>query len=279
MKIYLIIILTLSCYNFISQVSLPYNTGFDNSTEQNGWVEYRKADTTMSHWVISGGTPYSEPNSLSHSYSPSSGVVLADNWFVSPAFNISSGGKLHTIKYRFSGFSSPTQNDTIAVYLLQGAQDPDLAVKTLLIDFRNSEYNPDNTYRIKNNIPLPASNDFSYIAIRYKNSNNSQNWLTVSFDDIKIVDSAPTTNKIRDIKEGKFNVYPNPSEGKIKILNKNKNLYYIKIYDIRGVCVFKLDNIRNKRIKLDLSHIKNGSYIAVINENNKTYIKKIIIKK
>ncbi|MFZ4740212.1 MAG: hypothetical protein ACOYLE_03525 [Bacteroidales bacterium] len=149
---------------------LPYYTGFDNTAQQAGWAEYKKGVTTSADWSYSSFTSYSTPNCLYKNYTP--GVTgVTDDWFVSPAFTIPTGGKMDSIRYAFSGFSVPGAGDTIALYLLNGSQNPSLASsKTLLFDFRNTEYVTDNTYRIKSNINLSASSGQSYFAIRYRNA-------------------------------------------------------------------------------------------------------------
>jgi hypothetical protein len=38
---------TLFSFPLSAQVALPYFTGFDNTSQQNGWVEYKKAATTF----------------------------------------------------------------------------------------------------------------------------------------------------------------------------------------------------------------------------------------
>src|ERR1035437_10386082 len=108
--------LTLFSISLKAQVSLPYYTGFDNASQKAGWTEYRKAATTFSHWGYSGG--YSAPGGIEHDYSPSTGITLTDNWYVSPAFSITNGGRLDSIRYNFWGYSVPSTGDTIAIYLL-----------------------------------------------------------------------------------------------------------------------------------------------------------------
>ena len=122
-----IILLLLMQIQIKAQVTLPYYSGFDNTTQQYGWVEYRTVSTQFSHWGYDTYNAYSEPNCIGHDYSPSSGITLADNWYVSPGFSISQGGKLDSIRYKFGGYSTPVAGDTIALYILTGSQNPSLA--------------------------------------------------------------------------------------------------------------------------------------------------------
>jgi len=70
-----------------AQMSLPYYTGFDNTSEQAGWKEYKKAATTFSNWGYGTFNSYSAPNCVEHDYSPSTGITLTDNWYVSDLVN------------------------------------------------------------------------------------------------------------------------------------------------------------------------------------------------
>lgn len=74
-----------------------------------------------------------------------------------------------------------------------------------------------------------------------------------------------------------INIYPNPSDGEISILNQNKisNEYQIEIFDIGGKTVLKEESISNK-LSLDLP---NGLYLMKLSDNENTYLKKLIIEK
>ena len=71
-------------------------------------------------------------------------------------------------------------------------------------------------------------------------------------------------------------IYPNPSNGEISIINDSKvtNVYQIEIIDISGKIVLKKENISNK-IRLDLPK---GLYLIKLKDNDKIYMKKLIIE-
>jgi hypothetical protein len=173
--------------NSFSQTSLPYITGFDNTTEQAGWTLYRKGSTIGSPWAysIQSQLPYSGTKCLIHYY-PVGEQTL--DWFVSPAFDFSAGGKIDTLRFAFTGFSSaPSSSDTVAVFLLSGSPDPDLATaKISLIDFRNANYVNDDVWRDTNTIVIPPTAGLSYIAFKYKGSSS---WLDVRFDNLALSSS------------------------------------------------------------------------------------------
>jgi len=174
------------------------------------------------------------------------------------------------------GYSVPGTNDTIAIYLLQGSQDPDIATQVLLFDFRNSEYVADNTYRTKENIDLPSFSGLSYFAIRYKNSYCSLNWLTVLFDNITISDG---TVGIDDFLLSEINIYPNPTSNEIHIDNNRNLINSYKIVDNLGKTYFNVRKNITKNIKLDISELSNGVYFIVFNTKNGFISKKIFIRK
>lgn len=260
-----------------AQVPLPYYSGFDNATQKAGWTEYKKGATTFSHWGNSGGG-YSAPNGISHDYSPSTGITLTDNWYVSPAFSITNGGRLDSIRYKFYGMSVPAADDTIAIYLLNGSQNPSLASsKTLLVDFRNTDFINDYVYKIKTNINLTASNGLSYIAIRYRNTNCSSKWLTVSFDNIAISGNTVGINEL-DISSDQVNIYPNPTTGKV-IIDSKHSINSIEIYNLLGENIYSNSkfNLQTSN-EIDLSNFPKGIYFVKIYDGTKTYKKKIVVQ-
>ena len=256
-----------------AQVSLPYFTGFDNAAQQNGWAEYKLADTTFSHWVIGGGG-FSLPNAVGHDYSPATGITLTDNWFVSPGFSITSGGKLDSIRYKFSGFSTPGAGDTIGVYLLNHAQNPSFALsKILLLDFRGAEYINDYTFHVKTDITLPAAGGFSYLAIRYRNTDCSSQWLSVAFDNIALSEANVGKNEVNS-GAGQAKVYPNPAKDHLSIATGSSTKQSLEIHNLKGQAMYSSEILGNKSI--DISGFPTGIYILKLNSDRETIVKKIV---
>ncbi len=258
----------------IAQVSLPYYSGFDNSNQQEGWTEYKTASLEFSHWNIASANAFSDPNCISHDYSPATGITLTDNWFVSPGFSIETGGTLDSIRYMFSGFSTPLEGDTIGVYLLNGSQNPELATSIqLLLDFRGEEYITDFQYRQKSDIALPPSPGLSYIGIRYRNTDCSSKWLTVNFDNIA-VNGNPLG--LTEISEGNIRVFPNPTSEFLTI-SADFDIESVQLFNSLGQLVYsKRSYITNKPIALN--HLSKGLHVIVINSENKEYSHKILLE-
>ncbi len=168
-----------------AQTSLPYFTGFDNSLQQAGWQEFRKGDPAVYQWTLTNMSPYSSSTHLRHDY-PVGGTFETNDWYVSPPFNFSAGGKIDSVRAYFSGFSKPGDfyDDTVAIYLLQGSPDPALATShTLLFDFRGANYQNDDVWRKFSNISIPPTAGQSYIAFYYK---TVISWLDVRFDNLSL---------------------------------------------------------------------------------------------
>lgn len=257
-----------------SQVNLPYNTGFENVSEKEGWVEYKTEATQFSHWGYGSG--YLSSVGIGHDYSPASAVTLTDNWFVSPGFLVSSGGVLDSVRYKFSGFSEPLAGDTIGIYLLSGSQNPLLASsKLLLLDFRGTEYIADGMYRKKDNITLPAVNDTSYLAIRYRNTDCSSKWLTVSFDNLAINGNITGLEK-KTNNPNRIKIYPNPTIDlvKIKITKEVSNLTMTNV-DGKIIYYSKIE-ISDKDI--DVSSFEKGVYFLRYEIDRVVYSDKVIVQ-
>ncbi|MCW3105308.1 MAG: Endonuclease [Bacteroidetes bacterium] len=271
----------LGCFSLCSlpltaQVTLPYYSGFDNAAQKAGWAEYKKAATTYSHWGYGSG--FSAPSGVGHDYSPSTGITLTDNWFVSPAFSIPAGGTLDSIRYKCAGFSVPATDDTVAVYLLNGSQDPALATsRTLLFDVRGADYVNDYTYKLKTNLVLPASPGNSYIAIRYRNTNCSSKWLTVSFDNVAIRGSSTTGTGDVTNSSDNVTVYPNPAKGKFFI--DAGNISGLEVFNLSGEKICSVTEPQHcGESEIDLSGYPAGIYFVRIKKEGSVISKKIILQ-
>lgn len=73
-----------------------------------------------------------------------------------------------------------------------------------------------------------------------------------------------------------FNIYPNPSSGKIS-LNTNVNEYQINLYNILGADVYTRNNL-TRNSTLNLGFLKNGVYLLKITSGTEVTIKKIVLK-
>lgn len=236
---------------------LPYFTGFEDVMPPAVWQSIRKgaADPTYI-WTIDNTTPYAGNLSLSHKY-PVGGAAATDDWYVSPAFLLTDGGKIDSLRHQFSGFGTPLAGDTIAIYLLKGNPDPALATsKTLLYDFRDAKYTADYNWNKTTNIIIPPTTGNAYIAIRYRTVNN---WLDVRFDNIKI--SSNKSSSIGTIyKQGTdFTVYPVPAINSLTI-NAAIAFKWIEVYDVMG----RMMSRQSFQPTIDLSSYPAGIYSVLL---------------
>lgn len=181
--------LCLASVSLLAQTPLPYFSGFDTPAQQSGWTLYRKGSTISSAWTVAAQNFYSAPNALLHFYPVGE---QTDDWYVSPPFQFPAGGKIDSLRFSFIGFSpSPALTDTIAVYALTGSPDPALATKTLLLDFRGTNYVSDGLWRDTSAVPIPANAGSTYLAFKYVGNSS---WLDARFDNLAISGSAPVAS-------------------------------------------------------------------------------------
>jgi hypothetical protein len=272
-KIYAIAVLILFYSNAHAQTPLPYFTGFDNAAQQAGWQHFRKGSTANSDWSYPAFNAFSAPNALSHFY-PVGGTIPTDDWFVSPVFDFSAGGRIDSIRHNFSGFGTPFGGDSIAVFLLNGSPNPDLAASKILLFDYTINYVHDNIWHLDTNMIIPATAGQSYIALQYK---TIINWLDVIFDNIRISGNGSTGVALVTASENDFQMYPNPVNQFLKISKTISENSIIAITDISG------KNLRtflpaevNPEKQIDISELNAGIYFLKMTNNNSFSVKKFV---
>jgi hypothetical protein len=250
-----------------AQTPLPYFTGFDNASQQDGWTQQREGDLGSYQWNYNAFSPYSVPNNLSHNY-PVGGTQITDDWFVSPVFDFSNGGKIDSIRHAFSGFGVPGIADTFALYLLIGSQDPSVATTMLLKDYRDTNYVNDNVWHKTEDVTISSIPGSCYIAFRYKTINN---WLDVRLDNIRVSGNA-TTGVHSSLNDKGILIFPNPVNDYIQIKFTEENLQNeklsLKVFNLLGVLLLERNISENEKIKIDQPA---GAYFyQVVNEKNVT---------
>lgn len=244
--------------SLLAQTSLPYYSGFNNETENDGWEEFNLGATeSFYYWSTSNTT-------LSHDY-PVGGTVPTEDWWVSPEFDFSSGATIDSLKYRFSGFGNPAAGDTIALYIINGAKNPENASAIIMLrGYTDANYQNDNVWRTDTAIHIPAFSGESHLAFRYTTTDN---WLVASFDDLYI--SGSTVG----VKEGgnmKFSIYPNPTTDILYINSHLKG--EIELFNIAGNKVLE-QNKNNPQTVLDISSLPSGVYFLHLGNRIQKIIK------
>jgi hypothetical protein len=274
MNLYLRLIISsaFACCSLVltAQEDLPYYSGFDNAAERAGWQIFRTGENALANWSIATVGGFSPTSCISHDYAPSTGATLADDWYVSPGFLIPSGGSLDSLRYFFSGFSVPADDDTIGVFLLTGSPDPSSAsaIKTLA-DFRGDLYQADATYRLLEPIPLPATQEIAYIAIRYRNAQVSSRWLTVRFDNVAI--SGLATSLTPPAAELITSVFPNPCTDVLDVKHAT-DAGTIVMCDHWGRIVLENKIMKGQsQTSLPVQHLSSGFYYITVEQEGKIH--------
>ncbi|MCF8373202.1 MAG: T9SS type A sorting domain-containing protein [Bacteroidales bacterium] len=271
-KTFILLVAIVISANLTQLKAQNYSTGFDTPAGMANWTEFRKGDANpFYYWEISTFSSLSAPNCLSHGY-PVGGTVATDDWFVSPAFDFSNGGSIDSVWHSFAGFGLPMAGDTVAFYLLTGSNDPDLALsKTMLFDYRDTNYVADNTWTLDTNIVVPPQTGSSYIAFRYYTTNN---WLDVKFDDVRI--SSTGTIGISALSNNNLNIslFPNPASEVVSLQVPDEiNIHSLLLFNAAGQQVVQFDK-DNRTI--DLQTIPGGLYILKIATNKGIVTQKLI---
>ncbi len=88
-----------------------------------------------------------------------------------------------------------------------------------------------------------------------------------------------TTTAVKSVTISSFNIYPNPSDkGYINIGLSSSNPSEINIYNITGVLVKNIDNVKTDYVKVDVSSLKSGIYFVNVKQNNTSVTQKIILE-
>ena len=271
-NIFLLLILTFTSLSTSNIFAQSYSTGFDNATEQSGWNQYRVGvSDPFYEWEYTTSDALSAPNCILHNYHVG-GSEITDDWFVSPIFDFSEGGTIDSVWHRFSGFGLPMSGDTVALYVINGSADPDLATsKTLLFNYVDSNYVNDAVWRLRTNIEIPTLSGDSYLAFRYK---TIVNWLDVRFDDLKVTSNESTGIEKINVDHLLIQVFPNPVNDFLLIKPENSiNIQSLTLFSIDGEEIKRLPISENK---ISLENLEKGFYILRINTNQGVFTKKLL---
>ena len=279
-KIYLLVASIIISFCSWSQTTLPYYTGFDNIAQRNGWLEFRKGYISTFDWGIISFNPYSAPNCLYHDYPVgSSGADTTIDWFVSPGFNFTSGGKIDSLKakiYSISGSATPV--DEISLYLLTGSNNPSLATSVILLAELKSLVSNKDIWRDTGNFIIPPATGISYIGIKYRATNN---WFVINMDNFYF-SSKPTG--INNASSGnKMLLYPNPAGDKLIISFPGTQVRKadISFTNTLGqiVLIQQVDNVTDHQ-GFNISQLPAGNYfIRAITDTKMIFNQNLLIDK
>jgi len=262
------LLLVIALFYTLASSQIVYLNYFDTPDEQNAWTQYRLGDSDSHDWEFVTGFPYSAPSSLYHDYPMDNGVTYVEDWFVSPALNISLNGILSVFVAQ-NRMSNPP-NVYFGIWFSNGDKDPatgdyvELADLTLF-PVAQGVYE-DTAFQI------PYQGDTSYIAFKY--TAGYFEWLMLWIDDLAIIGAYPVGIEEEGSPENiNVNIFPNPYNDYCKIIidqtiiDKYQGDLRIEIYDHMGRKVREINNISSEVI-LKGAGMKTGCYYYSLKSNN-----------
>jgi len=249
--------------------------------QRNGWQYFRKGYISTSDWSIISYNPYSTPNCLSHDYPVgSSSADTTIDWFVSPGFDFTTGGKIDSLKakiYSITGSATPV--DEIGFYLLNGSSDPSMASSVILLAELKSLVSSMDVWRDTGNIVIPHTSGISYIGIKYRATNN---WFVIYLDNIHFSKNPNGINETSAVNDHMI-LYPNPAFDKMNISFTGNGIRKVEISFTnalgQNVLTKQIDNKINQT-GIDISQLSAGSYfVRAITDTKMIFNQKLIIVK
>lgn len=252
------------------QTPLPYTTGFDNASQQQGWQFFREGFEGPYEWGFSSGNAHSAPTCLWHDYNVGGGgsEPLVD-WAVSPALDLSDGATLDLWVNVYSIMGTATENDRVAVYLLVGSADPAVATLTELDDFTDRVTNT-TTWEALPTIDIPATAGTCHLGFQYRSTTN---WFTPGVDDVSVTSNGTGIRQV--LTEADIRLYPNPVADVLTIEVRDARYagetLQLKVVDARGALVLQRPFAAQATVRASLG---NGRYSYHIEDAQGTILKR-----
>ena len=254
---------SISTYNAFDINTANYSMGFETSEINllQNWTFQDKNSDGFS-WSVANSDNYAGNACLIKS----SSIVNDDDWAITGCLQLT-GGITYHLEYYSKNFEL-LQPCFLEVYC---GNDPTSFGTNELI-FQNP-IPSDTSYQYTSVFFTPANSAVYYIAFHgYESSGTS----SLRLDNINLSISPNgigQTQLNRDI-----TIFPNPTSGTFHLhspISKGK----IVIHNVLGEAVFSMENIDQEKVELDLSQLKNGTYILTIFDEKLKFTKTISIVK
>ena len=153
-------------------------------------------------------------------------------------------------------------NDTIALYMLTGSQNPrEAAAREVLLDVRGDNYlYMDQTHLVRKDIAIPQTDGAVYLAFRYLNTKFDESWYNVFFNNL-CISGAKVTDAISQ---------PTLRSGEVPFtLSSNHETVHvgglaaptsIRVYSIKGELLIT-QRTGQQECELDIAHLPKGIYL------------------
>ena len=100
-------------------------------------------------------------------------------------------------------------------------------------------------------------------------------WVVTSTGVSKISSIVSSLNSVIDVN---IDLFPNPSDGKLQIFNKECDLTDVSVYNMLGSLMYSEILISEPQLTLDLSFLSSGIYQLVFSSNQGVLNQKVIIE-
>lgn len=73
-------------------------------------------------------------------------------------------------------------------------------------------------------------------------------------------------------------IFPSPARDEVTVLNRNSTVNGVKIFDINGRQVLNISNGNQREMKVNVSHLKSGTYIMDVSTHRGSVFQKLIVQ-
>lgn len=119
-------------------------------------------------------------------------------------------------------------------------------------------------------VPAPQPNNYTINVTAY----STDNMTTCDFSTVTGFTSYTLGNATFTEAKNNIRLFPNPTKGDLQIEAENLTVNAVKVYNLLGQLVKSSTNLQN-----DISDLENGSYLVVMETENGSVTKKIILQK
>ena len=124
-------------------------------------------------------------------------------------------------------------------------------------------------------VPISFTDITSDPAFPIEFANGSFEVISVSTHDGSITFFDEITG-LEDLHEEGISIYPNPFQDFVRISNQGGNVDMIRVFDLHGLTIKEIYNVKDKFIDLHLNGSSNGIYLINIHKDGKILTRKVV---
>ncbi len=246
--------------------SLPYTQDFD--ADNDCWTvedtnadgkQWQRATNSTAVSCVSGNGDYVMYISFNSS-------LDMDDWLFSPGFNLTAGTN-YTIAFSYGNDGGSTYIEDMDVYLTTSPNSADAINGTQIM----SETGISDGCHDFSDDAITVPNDGVYYVAFHGKSVADQNILMM--DDFSIMVTPGAVDELTNVS----GIYPNPTTGEFVIKSHDLNNAQVFVYTMTGKEIYH-SVIDNDSYTVNLKHINKGVYFVKVTSNDKSFVRKLIIK-